>query len=87
MEAPDAFHWTKGKELVLSSGYVIAKEPDCIEKAFREGSIQKSAGMMIKRERYLEKIPEEILELFDQYEVPLYLHAIFSTMDGSDEPD
>lgn len=27
--------------------------------------------MMIKRERYLEKIPEEILELFDQYEVPL----------------
>ena len=37
MEAPDAFHWTKGKELVLSSGYVIAKEPDCIEKAFREG--------------------------------------------------
>ena len=38
MEAPDAFHWTKGKELVLSSGYVIAKEPDCIEKAFREGS-------------------------------------------------
>ena len=71
MEAPDAFHWTKGKELVLSSGYVIAKEPDCIEKAFREGSIQKSAGMMIKRERYLEKIPEEILELFDQYEVPL----------------
>lgn len=54
MEAPDAFHWTKGKELVLSSGYVIAKEPDCIEKAFREGSVQKSAGMMIKRERYLE---------------------------------
>lgn len=71
MEAPNAFHWTKGKELVLSSGYVIAKEPDCIEKAFREGSVQKSAGMMIKRERYLEKIPEEILELFDQYEVPL----------------
>ena len=66
MEAPDAFHWTKGKELVLSSGYVIAKEPDCIEKAFREGSVQKSAGMMIKRERYLEKIPEEILRLFDQ---------------------
>ena len=26
---------------------------------------------MIKRERYLEKIPEEILRLFDQYEVPL----------------
>lgn len=71
MEAPDAFHWTKGKELVLSSGYVIAKEPDCIEKAFREGSIQKSAGMMIKRERYLEKIPEEMIKLFDKYEVPL----------------
>lgn len=71
MEAPDAFHWTKGKELVLSSGYVIAKEPDCIEKAFREGSVQKSAGMMIKRERYLEKIPEEILELLISMRCPL----------------
>ena len=71
MEAPDAFHWTKGKELVLSSGYVISKDPDCLERAFREGSIQKSAGMMIKRERYLEKIPEETIALFDKYEVPL----------------
>ncbi len=71
MEAPDAFHWTKGKELVLSSGYVLAQEPDCLEKAFREGSIQKSAGMVIKRERYLEQVPKKIIDLFDQYEVPL----------------
>ena len=64
MEAPDAFHWTKGKELVLSSGYVIAKEPDCIEKAFREGSVQKSAGMMIKENDIWRRYREEIRGAF-----------------------
>ena len=44
MEAPDAFHWTKGKELVLSSGYVIAKEPDCIGKSVPGGKCPEISG-------------------------------------------
>ena len=32
LEAPDALRWAKGKELVLSSGYVLAQEPDCSKK-------------------------------------------------------
>ncbi|MGF7012039.1 purine catabolism regulator [Lachnospiraceae bacterium PF1-22] len=71
MDAPDSLRWSKGKELVITSGYAIAKEPDCIRKAFEEGSMQLAAGMMIKRERHLKKIPEEMIALFDQYEIPL----------------
>lgn len=71
LEAPDATRWSKGKELILSSGYVIAKEPDCIRKSFKEGSLRGAAAMMIKRERYLDQIPEEIIALFEQYEIPL----------------
>lgn len=71
LDAPDGFHWTKGKELILSCGYVIVKEPNCIQKAFQEGSLQKCAGVMIKRERYLDRVPDELLRLFDQYDVPL----------------
>lgn len=71
LEAPDAYRWGRGKELTLSSGYVIAKEPDCIRRGFEEGRIQLMSGMIIKRGRYLEAIPEEIIRLFDQYDIPL----------------
>ena len=51
LEAPDALRWAKGKELVLSSGYVLAQEPDCLEEAFKSGSMQGTSAMMIKRGR------------------------------------
>lgn len=70
-EAPDAFRWTRGKELVFTSGYVLKHDPDCIYRAFEVGSTQRISGMMIKRDRYLDKIPEKMLQLFDQYNVPL----------------
>lgn len=70
-EAPDAYRWARGKELVLSSGYVIAENPDCIRRAFQEGSIQQTSGLVIKRERYLQQVPEDMAALFDEYAVPL----------------
>ena len=71
LEAPDCFKWGQGKELVLSSGYVIRQDPECIRRGFREGSIQVISGMMIKRDRYLERIPEDVIELFDEHDIPL----------------
>lgn len=70
-EAPDACRWGKGKELILSSGYVISQEPDSIKKAFKEGNILLTSAMMIKRGRYLEHIPEEIIQLFEENNIPL----------------
>ncbi len=71
MDAPDAYRWTKGKELVITSGYSILMEPDCIKKSFDEGLMQITSGMIIKRGRYLPMIPKEIIELFERYEIPL----------------
>lgn len=71
MDAPDAYRWTKGKELVITSGYSILMDPDSLKKAFEEGLMQLTSGMMIKRGRYLAKIPNDIVELFDKYEIPL----------------
>ena len=70
LEAPDGTRWSRGKELIMSSGYAIAQEPDCIERAFQEGNMIASA-FMIKRERYLKKIPERMIELFDEHDIPL----------------
>lgn len=71
LEAPDCFHWTRGKEMILSSGYVISKDPDCILRAFNEGSLQRCSALMLKRGRYLDPVPEPMRALFDQYEIPL----------------
>lgn len=71
MDAPDAYRWTKGKELVITSGYSILMDSDSLKKAFEEGLMQLTSGMMIKRGRYLAKIPDDIVELFDKYEIPL----------------
>lgn len=71
LDAPDNFRWSRGKELIITSGYSIAQEPSCIQKAFEDGYMQNIAGMMIKKGRYLKEIPKEMLELFDRYKVPL----------------
>lgn len=71
LEAPDGFRWSVGKELVLSSGYVIAQDPDCIRRSFEDGGARNSAAFMLKRERYLPQIPQDMIDLFDHYEVPL----------------
>ncbi len=71
LEAPDATRWARGKELILSSGYVIQQEPDCIRRSFEEGNLQETAAMMIKRDRYLDRIPEDMIALFEAYDIPL----------------
>ena len=77
LEAPDALRWAKGKELVLSSGYVLAQEPDCLEEAFKSGSMQGTSAMMIKRGRYLDEIPQRSDSSIPSME----------SMDGIDESD
>ena len=84
LEAPECPALGKRKKVVLSSGYVLAQEPDCLEEAFKSGSMQGTSAMMIKRGRYLDEIPQRLIDLFDQYEIPLDQYAIFCSMDGID---
>lgn len=70
-EAPDCYRWTVGKELIFSSGYVLSKEPDSIKKAFEEEAWSKTAGFIIKRGRFLKEISEDVIELFDENNIPL----------------
>lgn len=70
-EAPDCYRWSVGKELIFSSGYVIAQEPDSIKRAFEEKGFEKTSGFIIKRGRFLHEIPEDVIELFDSHNIPL----------------
>ena len=79
LDAPDGFKWTKGKEMIMSSGYAMMNDPDCISRAFAEGSIQKASALLIKQGRYLEKIPEELIALCNEFELPLIVAPFSAT--------
>jgi len=68
-DAPDGYRWKSEKELCFSSGYVFSNNPDFITGIF-QGDAQLSA-LVIKRGRYLEEIPEYIIRLCEEHEVPL----------------
>ena len=70
-EAPDCYRWTVGKELVLSSGYVLSQNPDAIRKAFEEKFFDKIAGFILKKGRFISEIPQEMIDLFEKHDIPL----------------
>ena len=79
LDAPDGFKWTKGKEMILSSGYTMMNDPDCITRAFAEGTIQKASAFMVKQGRYLERIPDELVALCNENELPLIIAPFWAT--------
>lgn len=68
-DAPDGYRWKTEKEICFTSGYVFANNPDFITGIF-QGDTQMSA-LVIKRGRYLEDVPEYIVQLCNEKEVPL----------------
>ena len=71
LDAPDGLRWAKGKELMLSSGYAIKMEPDCLKASFDRGDMDKISAFILKRGRYVDSIPEETVALFNEHNIPL----------------
>ncbi|MBU5438739.1 PucR family transcriptional regulator ligand-binding domain-containing protein [Tissierella sp. MSJ-40] len=72
LDAPDGFNWTKGKELVISSGYIFQQDPGLFEYYVQTDKFMKISGMGIK-ERYLKRIPDHILAAFNENDIPLII--------------
>lgn len=73
LDAPDGYRWAVGKELTLTSGYVFAHEPETLElyKKSMAAPSNAQAAMVIKRGRYLDEIPEDLILLHDRQQIPL----------------
>lgn len=70
LEAPDGYRWSVGKELIMSSGYVFAKNPEFTDYYCSNFS-REQAALVIKRSRYLDDIPEQLIEIHNSNNVPL----------------
>ncbi|MCM3571452.1 PucR family transcriptional regulator [Neobacillus mesonae] len=70
-DAPDGYMWYKGKELILSSGYLFQDNIELFEKVLIHLYEHNCAAIGIKVDRYLKQIPQKILALCDQLHFPL----------------
>jgi purine catabolism regulator len=71
MDAPDGFGWQNRREWLISSGYVFYKNPGLIEKIIESGDLKKISAGGIKLGRYINQIPNHVLEAFNEYNIPL----------------
>ncbi|MBB6631445.1 PucR family transcriptional regulator [Clostridium algidicarnis] len=71
LDAPDGYKWTKGRELVISSGYIFKAYPNLFEKYMNDEKFRDISGMAIKIDRYLKEIDKNVLDKFNEYNIPL----------------
>ena len=70
-DAPDGYKWFKGKEFVLSSGYLFSDNIGLFKEVILHLHNNSCAAMGIKTQRYLHEIPQEIVQLCNELGLPL----------------
>lgn len=70
-DAPDGYKWYRGKELVLSTGYLFKDNIELFKDVIYHLHKHGAAALAIKVKRFLKQVPEEILALCDNLNLPL----------------
>lgn len=70
-EAPDLWEWCKGGEFVLTTWYAFSHNPELQDKNF-EKLAQNISAIGIKTKRFIEKIPQSIIDIADKYGVAVF---------------
>lgn len=71
IENPDAFDWLTPNELLLTTGYIFQDDEELQNKIIQELSKVNCAGLVIKMRRYLQKTPQNMIDIANQYGLPL----------------
>ena len=70
-DAPDGYKWFKGKEFVISTGYLFLESEDYFKEVIRFLHEKGSAGIGVKKDRYLMEIPKGVIDLCDDLDFPM----------------
>lgn len=70
-DAPDGYLWFKGKEFVLSTGFLFSGKTDYFKDVIKFLHKNGSAAMGIKKDRYIHEVPKEIIDLCNELSFPL----------------
>ena len=70
-DSPDGYKWFRGKEFVLSTGYLFIDNTALFKEVIMYLDLKNAAGIGIKTSRYLKIIPEEVIELANSLDFPI----------------
>ncbi|HWR45983.1 PucR family transcriptional regulator [Sporomusa sp.] len=71
MEVPDIIDWTQAGELLLTTVYSIRHDSTAQSRLIPELAVRNLAGLAIKPGRYIEKIPNIMIEQANEFNFPL----------------
>ncbi|MER7131702.1 PucR family transcriptional regulator [Streptosporangium saharense] len=71
MEVPDILAWVKPNELLLTTGYPLRNTPQSLDRLVSDLDERGLAALAIKLGRYLDRLPQEMVEQADRLGFPL----------------
>jgi len=71
MEVPDILAWVKPHELLLTTGYPLRNTPQSLGRLVADLDERGLAALAIKLGRYLDELPDEMIEQADRLGFPL----------------
>lgn len=71
MEAPDLWEWCKGGEFVLTTWHAFSYAPEKQDEYF-EKLAQRISAIGIKTKRFIDKIPQSIIDIADKYGIAVF---------------
>lgn len=71
MEVPDVIDWVSEGELILTTAYSIREDIEMLNDLIPRLKAKRVAGMAIKVKRYIEDIPESVIETSNREDFPL----------------
>ncbi len=73
MEVPDILAWVKPHELLLTTGYPLRNTPQSLGRLVADLDERGLAALGIKLGRYVDELPDEMIEQADRLDFPLIL--------------
>ncbi|WZL73235.1 PucR family transcriptional regulator ligand-binding domain-containing protein [Clostridiaceae bacterium 35-E11] len=70
-DAPDGYKWLKGKEFIVTTGYLFQENEGLFEDVIRHIYQHNGGALGIKIDRFLKKIPNRIIDLCNELKIPL----------------
>ncbi|RMC99531.1 hypothetical protein D9O40_11820 [Clostridium autoethanogenum] len=73
LETPEGIEWLEGGEFLLSTGYAFKDDKGALENVIYRASKQNVSAIAIKEKRYINYIPQKMIDQANEYGVPLIM--------------
>lgn len=73
MDAPDIYQWLRGGEILITTGYLFKENIEFLSFLVRKIYEANAAALFIKIGRFIDEIPQDVIELANQLHFPIVI--------------